>query len=115
MELIPIKSHAANATVIGSEIVVKAIIKNWLNRYGPFDELLSDRGSQFTSQIIGELERTTAFKQKWTTSYHPECNGLLENKHRWIKQRIHLLSNEHGNDWSDLIGNICYGYNSSRC
>eukprot|EP01083_Nonionella_stella_P092404 258680_1 len=107
-------TKAANARTIGSEVIAKAIVKYWVCRHGPFKQLLSDRGSQFTSQILGEMERCMGFKQRFTTSYHPECNGLLENKHPWIKQKLKLLSEDPSGSWSDAIPMIEYGYNTSR-
>ena len=40
-------------------------------------EILSDRGSQFTSDLMKEITRLLSIKQLTTTPYHAMCNGLV--------------------------------------
>jgi hypothetical protein len=41
-------------------------------------EVLSERVSQFTSQLMEEVCRLASLKQLFTTAYNPNYNGLCE-------------------------------------
>ena len=47
-------------------------------RVGFPTEILSDKGSQFTSDLMKEVCRLILLKQLFTTPYNPKCNGLSE-------------------------------------
>jgi transposase InsO family protein len=47
-------------------------------RVGVPKEILSDRGTQFTSAVMNEVSRLLSFKQLFTTPYHAQANGLVE-------------------------------------
>ena len=50
---------------------------------------------------------------KYTTTYHPECNGMIERLHRWIKERMALITydgrlnfeegEDNGSEYLDII------------
>ena len=99
--------------------VVKAYQK-WLNLFGPPKNLLSDNGTQFTSQIFNTFTSQTSTTQHFSTPYFPECNGQVERLHRWIKERLSLISIDAGvnfidgdDNWDDYIGIIQHSYNST--
>eukprot|EP01084_Bolivina_argentea_P068130 123991_1 len=53
-------------------------------------------------------------------SYYPETNGQIERLHRWIKERLTLISVDLGinftdsiDDWDNYIGLIQHSYNST--
>ena len=99
--------------------VVKAYQK-WLNLFGPPKHLLSDNGTQFTSQIFNTFTSQTSTTQHFSTPYFPECNGQIERLHRWIKERLSLISINAGvnfidgdDSWDDYIGAIQHAYNST--
>ena len=57
------------------------------SRVGIPREILSDRGTQFTSQLMSEICRLISVKQKFTTPYHPQCNGLNERFNGTLKDK----------------------------
>ena len=100
--------------------VVKAIDK-WITTFGPPKSILSDNGPQFISSIYKDyMDNHGGIKYKYTTTYHPECNGQIERLHRWVKERLSLISYDGGldfvsgeNDWSDYLDIIQYTYNTT--
>ena len=105
---------------ITSLSVVKAIDR-WITTFGPPKSMLSDNGPQFISHIYRDfLSNHKKIKYKYTSTYHPQCNGQVERLHRWIKQRLSLISYDGGlnfvegkDDWADYCGIIQYTYNST--
>lgn len=43
------------------------------------DEILSDRGSNFFSELMGKIERLLSLHQLTATPYHPKGDGWSEN------------------------------------
>ncbi|PIK35096.1 hypothetical protein BSL78_28078 [Apostichopus japonicus] len=62
---------------IETERVAEALLEIF-TRVGFPKEILTDMGSQFTSDLMREISRVLQIKQLTTTPYHPICNGLVE-------------------------------------
>ena len=98
--------------------IIKALEK-WVTIFGPPKQILSDNGSQFVSEIYKHYNETSNTKLKYTTAYHPQCNGMIERLHRWIKERLTLISVETmkdfigGDDWCEYIPFIQWTYNTT--
>ena len=65
---------------IDSISVAEALIQIFA-RVGIPKEILSDRGTQFTSQLMKELHRLLGVKPLFTTPYHAMANGRCERLH----------------------------------
>ncbi len=66
-------------------------LENWFCLFGPPTSILSDNEPQFTSSIYKHFMSEHGTKIKFTTAYHPQCNGQIERLHRWIKERLNLI------------------------
>ena len=80
------------------------------SRVGVPDEVLSDRGAQFTSRLMNEVNRLLSIKQLNTTPYHPMCNGLCEKMNGAIKIMIKRLSAERPRDWDRYLAPALFVY-----
>ncbi|GFO05825.1 Pol polyprotein [Plakobranchus ocellatus] len=49
----------------------KALIRNWISRFGVPLDITSDRETQFTSTLWGEIANQLGVQLHWTTAYHP--------------------------------------------
>ena len=57
-------------------------------------EILSDRGSQFTSDLMKEITRLLSIKQLTTTPYHAMCNGLVEKFNGTLTSMLKRMKHE---------------------
>ena len=71
--------------------VASAFVAGWVSRYGVPVTLVSDRGAQFESFLWSALMKTLGCHRARTTSYHPQCNGLIERFHRHLKSSFKAL------------------------
>ena len=83
---------------ITSIAVAEALIPIF-SRVGIPREILSDRGSQFTSDLLGEVYRVIGTKPIFTTPYHPSANGRIERQHSILKSILKKLCMGKPSDW----------------
>jgi hypothetical protein len=69
----------------------------WVSRFGVPAVLTSDKGTQFSSTVWGNLCSTLGISHRLTTAYHPKANGLVERFHRQLKYA--LRSRMDSQDW----------------
>ena len=97
--------------------VARAFVNNWIYLFGVPDQLLTDNGTQFTSEVMLAVEHIMGIKQLLTTVYHPECNGLIERFHSFLKEKLKIAAlqrklNYFGeDDWDRFIPSIVHAYN----
>ena len=107
---IPLKSISAVA-------VARAFVNHWIYIYGPPKYVLSDNGTQFKSNTFRAVAKLLGLKQQFTTVDHPECNGMIERFHRYLKERLKFKALDHGldyyaeDDWDIHIASICASHN----
>ena len=53
------------------------------SRVSILNEVISDRGTQFTSDMMRQM--LVGIKPIFTTAYHPQMNGKLERQHAVMK------------------------------
>lgn len=63
---------------IDAPTIADLLVNEILPRHGAPRTLLSDRGSNFLSRFVKEVCFLMDAKKTFTTSYHPQCDGLVE-------------------------------------
>ena len=94
---------------IDSVTVAEALIKMFSDVGFPA-EMLSDRGTQFTSDMMKEVERLVSIKPLVTTPYHAQCNGLCEKFNGTLKQMLKKMVGEQPKDWDRYIEPLLFAY-----
>lgn len=94
---------------IETEKVAEALIDIFC-RIGVPKEMLTDQGTQFTSELMAETSRLLSFRPLTTTHYHPMCNGLVERFNGTLKQILRRLCTERPKDWDKYISAALFAY-----
>lgn len=85
----------------------RALINNWVARFGIPANITSDRGAQFTSGLWTDIAKRLGWEPHRTTAYHPQSNGLVERFHRTMKTALRArLTNDH---WTDELPWVLLG------
>ena len=72
--------------------------------FGIRESVLTDQGSNFTSQIIESLWERLDVHTLRTTAYHPQTDGITERFNRTIKTMLTQFIKEHKqNDWDTKL------------
>ena len=83
---------------------------NIFSRIGIPQEILSDRGSQFVSDLMREISRLLSVRQLQTTPYHAQCNGLVERWNGTLRRMIQKMAAEKPSDWDRYIPALLFSY-----
>ena len=73
---------------ITAQTVAQAFVSTWISRFGVPLHVITDRGTQFESEMFNELSSVVGFHRLRTTAYHPQSNGMIERTHRTIKAAL---------------------------
>ncbi|XP_042150102.1 uncharacterized protein LOC121838101 [Ixodes scapularis] len=93
----------------GTPEVAEALM-DMFARYGVPEEILSDRGSNFTSDLMKEVGRLLSMRHLLTTPYHPMCNGLVERFNGTLKQMLRRMCQERPKDWDRYLPALLFAY-----
>ncbi len=99
---------------ISADTVAKCFIEGIVCRYGPPTELLSDRGSQFLSDVMKSACTFLTINKQFTTSYRPNVNGLTERFNGTLVQTLaKYATDQQLPNWSDFIPFALFAYRNS--
>jgi transposase InsO family protein len=71
-----------------SSTCAAALLDGWIARFGVPDDLTSDRGTQFVSELWQSLSRLLGVQLHQTRAYRPAANGAVERVHRVLKASL---------------------------
>ena len=79
-------------------------------RVGVPREILSDRGSQFKSDLMSEIHRLLSIKALYTSPYHAACNGTVERLNGVLKNMLKKVCMDNPADWDRYIPVVLFAY-----
>jgi hypothetical protein len=107
VEIVPLK----DATTIR---IGKVLEESIFCRYGMPKTLVSDNGTNFTSNVMAYLCSQWKVKQRFTSPYHPQSN-LTERANRTIKTMVRaFLADLPHNQWSRNFPFLALAINNSK-
>lgn len=80
------------------------------SRVGIPKEVMSDRGSQFTSDMMKEFNRLLSIRSLTTTPYHAMSNGLVERFNGVLKKMLKRMCQEQPKMWPRFIDPLLFSY-----
>ncbi|KAL5469186.1 hypothetical protein EMCRGX_G030404 [Ephydatia muelleri] len=93
--------------------VAKKLVDEVFCHFSPPEQLHSDQGRQFESDLIQELCKLLQVRKTRTTPYHPQFNGVVERFNRTLLDMLSTTVGDHPSDWDQSIRKLCMAYNSS--
>ena len=101
-EAIPLRS--IDASSVAEELM------QLFARVGVPKEILTDQGSNFTSQLLTELYKLLHIKPIRTSPYHPQTDGLVERFNQTRKAMLKKTAVDEGKDWDKLLPYLLFAY-----
>ncbi|XP_073418731.1 uncharacterized protein [Dendrobates tinctorius] len=90
------------------------IIQNVFRLHGVPDEVVSDRGVQFTSKFWQHFCAALNIKVNLSSAFHPQTNGQTERTNQTLEQYLRCFICHLQDDWVDLLPLAEFSYNNSQ-
>ncbi|UYV82343.1 hypothetical protein LAZ67_21001753, partial [Cordylochernes scorpioides] len=99
----------AEATELATFLIEDVILKHGAPR-----EIITDRGRNFMSQTIREINNLNGPIHRFTTAYHPQTNGLTERLNKTLTDMISMYVDVDQKNWDNILPNVTFAYNTAR-
>ncbi|KAI2661138.1 Transposon Tf2-6 polyprotein [Labeo rohita] len=89
-----------------------ALFNHVFRVYGLPEDIVSDRGTQFTSQVWKAFCRQLDINVSLTSGYHPQSNGQVERLNQEIGRYLRTYCSQEQHRWSEFLPWAEYAQNS---
>ena len=101
----PLKSKSA-------EEVAQVLFHQFCNSEFP-SIIANDNGKEFTNAIVSKLKESFQIETKLSLPYHPQSNGTAETAVKLLKEKIKLILDAAGTDWTKVLDWVVYCANNT--
>ena len=88
-------------------------LEELISRHGAPQVLLTDQGKNFESKLIAELCDLLQIDKRWTTAYHPQCDGQVERFNRTLATMLSMYVEKNQKDRDRWLPQVLLAYRSS--
>ena len=93
--------------------VATALIERVFCEYGFPATLLSDRGTNFLSNLMTSVLHLFRIKKLNTSAYHPQCNGMTERFNHTLATQLTHYCNSSQTDWDEYLPYVLFAYRTA--
>src|SRR5277367_5712358 len=87
-------------TITGPQIA-KLYAQHIVQWFGIPKKIITDRDPRFTSSFGKALTKRLGIVQNLSTAFHPQTDGLAEQKNQWVEQFLRIVARQ--DDWSEWL------------
>jgi len=92
-----------------AQIYIDEIVK----LHGVPSNIVSDRGSRFTSRFWQTLQEVLGTKFRLSSAYHPQTNGQSERTTQSLEDLLRTCVLDHLGSWDEILPLVEFTYNNS--
>ena len=92
---------------------MKLYLENVFRWFGLPKKIISDRDPHFTSHFGKAITKALGITQNLSTAFHPQTDGLSEQKNQWVEQYLRLICTSQ-DDWAKWLPMATAVYNNTR-
>jgi hypothetical protein len=96
-----------------SEQFAYAFVRQYLDKHGIPERIVSDRDKLFTSKFSTTFFRLIGTKAKMSTAFHPQTDGQTERMNQTLEQYLRSYVNYQQDNWVELLPLAQIAYNTS--
>jgi len=90
----------------------KSFIKEIFRLHGLPNDIITDRGTIFTSDLWKETTKLLGIERRLSTAFHPQTDGQTERTNAILKQYLRAYSNYQQDNWCELLPTAEFAYNN---
>ncbi|GJU64534.1 reverse transcriptase domain-containing protein [Tanacetum coccineum] len=93
--------------------VVITFLKNLFCRFRMPKALISDRGTHFCNKIMEKTMKRYGVNHRFSTSYHPQTSGQVENTNRALKRILKKTVKDNPSIWSRKLDDALWAFRTA--
>jgi len=97
---------------ISAEGLARLLQDNVWKLHGLPESVVSDRGPQFTAELMKELNRMLGIKTKLSTAFHPQTDGQTERMNQELEQYLQFFIENRQKDWPEWLAAAEFAINN---
>jgi hypothetical protein len=101
-------------TEVTAEGTAKLFLQHVFRNHGLPEDIVTDRGTQFTSRFTSELLRICGIRSNKSTAFHPQSDGQTERVNQILEQYLRTFCNYQQDDWLELLPLAEFAYNNAK-
>jgi len=109
-------SKMSHFMVITEKIMVERLVRlfrdNMWKLHGLLKSVILDRGPQFVTRLIRELNKMLGIETKLSTAYHPQTDRQTEWINQELEQYLRMYVNHRQNNWSEWLATTEFVFNN---
>jgi len=90
----------------------KSFIKEIFRLHGLPNDIITDRGTIFTSDLWKETTKLLGIERRLSTAFHPQTDGQTERTNATLEQYLRAYSNYQQDNWCELLPTAEFAYNN---
>ncbi|UYV60360.1 K02A2.6-like [Cordylochernes scorpioides] len=98
----------------GAIETAKFLVEDVILKHGAPREMITDRGRNFISQVIKEINALCGIVHRFTTAYHPQTNGLTERFNKTLGDMLPMYTGVEQKDWNQVLPYVTFAYNTAK-
>jgi hypothetical protein len=95
-----------------ADTIARLFVEHVVCRHGVPEQLLSDRGANFLSELIRGVCDILGVKKINTSGYHPQTDGLVEKFNSTLVNMIAKCCQTRDRDWDEHLPYLLFAYRS---
>ncbi|GJX72670.1 retrovirus-related pol polyprotein from transposon TNT 1-94 [Tanacetum coccineum] len=103
----------AQAFPTNDALVVVSFLKKLFCRFGMPKALISDRGTHFCNKIMEKTMKKYRVNHRFSTSYHPQISGQVENTNRALKRILKKTIKDNPAIWSRKLDDALWAFRTA--
>ena len=96
-----------------AQTIAHLLVEEIFCRHGAPQQLLSDRGANFLSELVLEVCKILEIKKVNTSGYHPQTNGMVEKFNSTLINMISKVAESSGKDWYRQLPFLLFAYRTA--
>jgi len=106
-EAIPVRNHTA-------QTVAQRLMENVFSRFGAPQQILTDRGSEFESDLFRNLLEWMGIDKLRTTVFKASSNGQVERFHRTLNSMLAKVVSDSQRNWDECVPYVLVAYRATQ-
>ncbi len=106
-------TYIATAKDLKADGLADIVWREFVSLRGMMRNLITDRGSLFTSKFWTTLCWHLGAKRRLSTAFHPQTDGQTERQNQTLEHYLRVYSNYKQDNWPELLPMAAFAYNNS--